>query len=487
MNKLSTVIDTEGAEAALAALDAVVKKYINMIVDGCDCSLCESYRERVEKARAALANMTSDAVIFSDVEKTAAEVAEEIAAEETTEAHGNGFRVNAAAVINTFTVSEAEDMAQIREQLYDAPLFCSLSARDIYKKRAPIMYHLTNGAEVLEAMAVSVSDYFTRFRRQLEIALNDLYHETTYADWMELIRFWRNDSIIRRGILENKIAPEVMEAFSIRSPKFSKHLIKTFGEKSEIVKLFNDRPKAADIEKQTAEVVEGKKVIVSNLASNVMKMTAGNDFSSCQDYTYDDISDLGYLQKLPSAVHDETMSIAYLVDESDSYEHPYMLARVLISPLEYNGNLFYIGFNLYGNNGNAEVLKSSLKNLYGERFLFADDMYNTENMHEWEYSYDYKLRVDFEYEEYCYLCEGSGEVTATVRYHDYEFECECPHCEGKGRECGEYGDYPYVNNASFVRYGYYRKTTYADKKVLDAILTAEAYGGNDLFSFEAEA
>lgn len=486
MKKVMTDINAEREEAALAALKAEAKKYENMIVDGCGCSLCESYRERAEAARAALANLTGGAVDFSDVEETA-DTATEGGATEEKEVRGNGFKINAAAVINTFTVSEAEDMAQIREQLYDAPLFSSLSSRDMYKKRAPIMYHLTNGAEVLEAKAVIVSDYLTRFRRQLDIALDDLYCKVTYADWIGLTRFWRNDSIIRRGVLENKISPEAMEAFSIRSPKFSKHLIKTFGEKSEIVKLFNDRPKAADIEKQTAKVIEGKKIIVSNLACNVMKMTAGNAFSSCQDYTYEDIDDLGYLQRLPSSVHDETMSIAYLVDESDSYEHPYMLARVLISPLEYNGNLFYIGFNLYGNDGNAEVLKSSLKNLYGERFLFADDMYNTDDMHEWEYSYDYKLRVDFEYEEYCYLCEGSGEVTATVRYHDYEFECECPHCEGKGRDSGEYGDYPYVNNRSFINYGYYRKTTYADKKVLDAILTAEAYGGKDLFSFEAEA
>ena len=348
------------------------------------------------------------------------------------------------------------------------------------------MYHLTNGAEVLEAKAVSVSDYFTRFRRQLAISLNDLCRKLTYSECRELVRFWENDSIIRRGVLENKIAPEVMEEFSIRSPKFSKHLIKTFGEKSEIVKIFNDRPKAADIEKQTAEVVEGKKVIVSNLASNVMKMTAGNAFSSCQDYTSDDVGDLGHLQKLPSAVHDETLSIAYLVDEDESYDHPYMLARVLISPLVYNGNLFFIGYNLYGDNGNDEILKSSLRNLYGSRILFAGDMYNTDTMHEWEYKYDYGLVVCFEYEEECYLCEGSGEVVATVRYYGYEFTCDCPHCDGKGHspDSGEYGSYPYINNPAFVRYVGNSKVTRADKKTLDAILAEEeeVHSGKDMFT-----
>ena len=92
-NKMDkAVIDTE-VEKARAALKAEVEKYENMVVDGCDCSLCGSYREHAEAARAALANMTAE------------ETATEGSATEETEARGNGFKINAAAVINAFTVS----------------------------------------------------------------------------------------------------------------------------------------------------------------------------------------------------------------------------------------------------------------------------------------------------------------------------------------------------------------------------------------------
>jgi hypothetical protein len=449
-----------------AAAQAFLKKEQNGVADF-------SAEKEVTEVKEAV-DVETDGAALADTltEETATE---ESAAEETIEACDNGFRINASAVLNTFTVTPDEDRQIISEQLDDAPLFCNLSSYDLYTKRAPIMYQLTNGAEVLEAKAVLYSDYLTRFRRAMSEALDNFYCTMTFHDWRKFVRFWDNDSILRKGIIENRIAPEVMEEFGIRSPKFSKHLIKTFGEKHEIVKLFNDRPKADMIEKIEREELPQYKVVVSQLAANVMKMTAGNDFSSCQDYTTSDPEDLEYLQKLPSSVNDETISIAYLVEADESYEHPRMLARVLLSPHEYYGQLFFIGWNIYGKETNAAILKASLRNLYGERILFADELYYTDDMHEWDYEYDYDLVVRFDYTEFCMECDGDGQIVVRNIHTDNEFTVDCPVCDGDGERYSErFGQSPYVNNGGFISYLYGGiKVTRVDRKVLNSILKEE--------------
>lgn len=393
------------------------------------------------------------------------------------EERGDGFRVNPAAVLDVYHVDESEDMELIDDQLNNAPLFHGIYPRMIYRRRAPIMYKLTNGAEVLEAQAVEFSDYMTRFIREVENALQELYYNMTYTDFERMAQFWRNSAAMRRGVTENRISAEDMAAHGIRSPKFSKHLVRTFGERSTVVRLFNDRPKAEEVEKETPRVIEGKKVIVSNLAANVMKMSAENAFSSCQNFTYEDICDLDYLQCLPSSVHDETMAIAYIVDEEEDYRNPYMLARYLIAPHVYNGQTFFIAHNLYyDEQENAKVLKASLKNLYGGRILFADEMYNSgQEMAEYRHAYGYNLVVYFDYDMDCYMCEGSGEVEAVVRWHDYHFTTDCPICEGSGEnpDGGEYGSLPYIDNRSFVKYEYGEKVTRADESKLMQVLADE--------------
>lgn len=411
---------------------------------------------------------------YSD--KTAPAVVEEKQEEQAEDRKGNGFHVNKDVVIATHHVEEYEDKKQISEQLEEAPLLASLSVDDMYAKRASIMYHLTDGAEVLEAKAVMLSDYFTRFMRQLSIALDELKRRVGYFDYIEKYGFWFGvkDRILR-GVLYNNISPEDMETYNIRSPKFSKYLIKTFGEKSEIVKLFNDRPKADQTEQVTPQVIKDMKVVVSNLACNVMKMTAHNAFNSCQDYTYDSYDSLETLDSLPSSVHDETLSIAYLTYAYEDYMFPTMKARILISPFEYKGNLFYVGYNLYGRRDDADLLVSSLKYLYGDRFLFARDLYRTDDMVTWQYDYGYTLRVDFYHDTPCYLCEGNGTVRATVREYDYDFICECPRCEGVGKDYdGDWGSYPYVNESSYIYYRGNAKEVEVDRKILERILEEES-------------
>ncbi|MGG1263811.1 hypothetical protein [Brevibacillus laterosporus] len=392
------------------------------------------------------------------------------------------FNLNPDFLITSYHIEEYTDHQLIVRQLFDAPLLENLLASEIYQKRSDLMKPLTAGADVIESKAVIMTDYILRFQEEMKRALNKLRCDPDVMGYHRL--FFQNKAIIVYGLMFNRIEPENIKKYSIRSPKFSKHLVKTFGERSAIVALFNDRPRPEKLD-ETEHVVNNEyKVVVSLLAANVMKMSAENAFSTCQNYTYDEREDLDNLQSLPSSVNDKYMAIAYLVEESDTYEAPYMLARVLLAPHQYGDHLFYIAHNAYQDEAeHGELLIGGLKALYGKRILFTHEMYKVEgDINQNQLMYDYPLCVSFNYGEAtcdCYLCEGSGEVEAEVKaFRGYTFFTDCPECEGEGSVENEdyesYSSSPYINESKYIHYRDNVKYTEVPNEILESILCAES-------------
>lgn len=388
--------------------------------------------------------------------------------------------INHNFIINHFQAEEGADKRQVSRQLTDAPLFSEISSSDIYMKRHNMNYAATNGADALELKAVEFSDFLTRFFNEVRRAANSAWagewKGNPYRyDWS---MFFESKSNMLNALQNNKIDSEWMEKLGVRSPKFSKFLIKAFGEKATVVRMFNDRPSADELSKQEHEEVEGLKVVMSNLASNVMKMTADNAFGSCQNYTYTDFDSLEHLSCLPSSVNDETMSIAYICGMDEDIMHPYMKARILIKTMEFQGKLFLYGFNAYGNSEYIKLIHSSLRAAYGDRYIWEGDNYHNGNMYTFTHEYDYDVAVSFDaaIERSCYLCEGDGEVTATVRWTDYEFTTECPECEGSGEsdepDYENFESYPYING-SRVGYGFQSCDISVNRDLLESSIDTE--------------
>jgi hypothetical protein len=371
--------------------------------------------------------------------------------------------INSDLIFNRAYMSEEDDKKQIRYQLQDAPLLASLRVNDLYIKRTEKNYLMTDNVPAIEAYAVTFSDYIERFNNMIQRELNNWdvsKNDLQLVNHEKARLFFKDVTAVKQGLIFNTISAEHMEKHGIKSPKFSKHLIKTFGEKSLIASLFNIRPSADDLTKLDMQKVDGLKVVVSNLACNVMKMTANNNFSSCQNYTYSDFDSLEHLSCLPSSVHDESLSIAYLCRISEDIKEPKMISRLLLKPIEYNGKMFIFGYNGYGDYAH---IVSTLKVIYGKRFIHESETGIRGATHEHTHKYNYTVNVDVEYEGEstcdCYMCEGSGNVTVTVKYDGYEFETTCPNCDGNGYVDNDNYDNetfcnnPYVNGSN-VDYDY---------------------------------
>jgi len=392
-------------------------------------------------------------------------------------------------IIDKTNVSTQNELLRLTSQLSDS-VFTNLCARDLHTRRHEMNYALTDGHDYIQLPEIKMSDFVERFKvamhHEVENAFPAMsYYERSlneegeqlYKERTKWRRFFLSDAVIMSGLEDNIIPSEWLEYANIRSPKFSKALYQKFGEKSVIVRMFNDRPKKEDFAKMEATVIEGRKVILSNLSHHVMKMTYGNHFSSCQDYS--EASE--HLLSLPASVRDETMSIAYICNENEDDDCPDMDGRILIKTMEYKGKLFFVGWNGYGD---YATIIDTLKTVYGNRFIFERDIYQDtpENMFKYEHEHDTEFTIHAEIGSgscECYLCEGSGEVEVAVVGDGYRFHTECPRCEGSGEDEEEEdfysGDHcPYVNGWA-VSYNWRgdSSTVYVPLQVLEAAFQKE--------------
>lgn len=156
--------------------------------------------------------------------------------------------------------------------------------------------------------------------------------------------------------------------------------------------------------------------------------------------------------RLAGALHDDKLHVAFLHEKLEDLQdmEDKMLARVIMRPVEVNGEIVLVPTKYYGNNTTKDQLHKALEQL-AEVGIYSVDIVNREyeeDTTEWlsmDTSGGYEMTVieDHTHEETideyvscdCPACDGDGTMTREFTLHngnDVDFEFECPVCQGSG-------------------------------------------------------
>jgi hypothetical protein len=381
--------------------------------------------------------------------------------------------VNNSAITNFYSVPNSFNVSQVESILSDYTSEYSIDAHDITRERSSLFIPFFPASSNLFEIIAGVKSTYTKRLRDLMYAYES---ENKYPS--TLIANLLSDKVFAVECLMNNAIPEKMRnllEYSERSPKFSKLMSIYFNEKSDVMKLYNDRSKFITVDSllnsHEFTVNSEYKVIVSLLPQNILTMSTNNDFSSCQDLSK---SMCDNLASVFSSTKCNMIGVAYLVKVDVSYNqivsNPHMYARTLLYPAKINNVDFLLCTRMYGDLDNSQVngdnlLHDSLINVYGNHVLFLNEIENTysqENTYTNIHNFDYDIRCSFTEGEHettceCCECEGNGQVLVETVYSGHRFRVECPICEGTGEveneeELNSWSEFPYIDNNAKIQY-----------------------------------
>lgn len=251
-------------------------------------------------------------------------------------------------------------------------------------------------------------------------------------------REWQNNTI---EVIEYN---EYLGKDVSRTYKLGKYL-KKCGVSDELILFYSQQIKS---ERDIYLTITGAPQYVAGM-SNYAKARSWDGYmgTSCMDTRHQG----NYCVQLAGALYDDRLHVAMLHERLDDLENMQdkLLARVIMRPVEYQGEMVLIPTRYYGNNETKAQLNTCLKALR-ELGIYSLDVVEIEQDHDEieeiemsaNGSYEMEVTKTETMEEYvsewvscdCPLCGGGGDITREVELESRyaSVTVECPMCEGSG-------------------------------------------------------